>query len=241
MAYEIEVDGQKIYEFSAQAQKIKATQDRRLWQLIWAVILFGLPSVVFYFINKIVIRDLEVVVDEETSRQDGQELNIVSPTIASRMGVGGHVWRIWFGVLGTVALMAFLATWVVGRYANMTAFAIMTIGLYYVASLPRQNAKREVTIYQEFLQAGEDVGELSDYESSGFYNHMGVLSWLFMVLSSALAFFFAFCIVIWVFRDEGVESPYAVMTILCVCFMLFVGLMGVIIKRAMSRRNLAVK
>ena len=61
LAYDIEVVGKKIYEFDAQADKFVSTQNKRKWQLIWAWLLFGVPSVLFFIINHRVIRDLEVM------------------------------------------------------------------------------------------------------------------------------------------------------------------------------------
>lgn len=47
LAYEIEIDGQKIYEFGAQAKKFAHTQSERNRQMLIAFLLFGLPSWLF--------------------------------------------------------------------------------------------------------------------------------------------------------------------------------------------------
>lgn len=260
LAYEIEVGGQKIYEFSAQAQKFKATQDKRLWQLIWAVILFGLPSVVFYFVNKIVIRDLEVVETQSPPRQP-QNLTIRSHTgellvgeyrqvqtkaklISSRMMAGGHVWRVLFGVLGTIFFVLMFMPLFGGKYMATAMFLFIAVGLYYVASLPRQNAKAEVAIYQEYVEAGEDVGELSDYASSGFYNHMGVIAWILMVVASMLmcvALLFLVGWVFWLAQEQKGANDIFVVIFFAVMFVLMLLVVFVVIKRAMNKRDLAVE
>lgn len=252
LAYEIEVGGQKIYEFSAQAQKFKATQDKRLWQLIWAVILFGLPSVVFYFVNKIVIRDLAVIQEESSTVVKRDNLTIKSHTgellvgerkpptkralIRTRMMAGGHAWRILFGVFGTLSLMLFLLILTIGSYLKISLFLVLSVLLYYVASLPRQNAKKEVAFYLEMLEMGEDMGELSDYESSGFYNHMGVIAWVMLVVFVALAFLFG-SMFIW--GIDGDSLGFVIF--LAMCALLFIALAGFVVKKAMNRRDLATE
>lgn len=251
LAYEIEVGGQKVYEFSAQAQKFKATQDKRLWQLIWAVILFGLPSVVFYFVNKIVIRDLAVI-QEDAPPVKQDNLTIKSHTgellvgerkpptkralIRTRMMAGGHAWRILFGVFGTLSLTLFLLVLTMGSYLKISLFLVLSVLLYYVASLPRQNAKKEVTFYLEMLEIGEDMGELSDYESSGFYNHMGVIAWVMLAVCVALAFLFG-SMFIW--GIDGDSLGFVIF--LAMCALLFVALAGFVVKKAMHRRDLATE
>lgn len=251
LAYEIEVGGQKVYEFSAQAQKFKATQDTRLWQLIWAMILFGLPSAIFYFVNKIVIRDLAVI-QEDAPPVKQDNLTIKSHTgellvgerkpptkralIRTRMMAGGHAWRILFGVFGTLSLTLFLLVLTMGSYLKISLFLVLSVLLYYVASLPRQNAKKEVAFYLEMLDAGEDMGELSDYESSGFYNYMGVIAWVLMVVFVALAFLFG-SMFIW--GIDGDSLGFVIF--LAMCALLFVALAGFVVKKAMNRRDLATE
>lgn len=252
LAYEIEVGGQKVYEFSAQAQKFKATQDKRLWQLIWAMILFGLPSIIFYFVNKIVIRDLEVIQEESSTVVKRDNLTIKSHTgellvgerkpptkralIRTRMMAGGHAWRILFGVFGTLSLTLFLLVLTMGSYLKISLFLVLSMLLYYVASLPRQNAKKEVAFYLEMLEMGEDMGELSDYESSGFYNHMGVIAWVMLAVCVALAFLFG-SMFIW--GIDGDSLGFVIF--LAMCALLFIALAGFVVKKAMHRRDLATE
>lgn len=234
LAYEIDVGGQKVYEFNAQAQKFKATQNKKKWQFIWALILFGIPSVGFYFLNKIVIRDLEVI-DESQQDELIKTQKQQHQTFKSRVGVGGYAWRTLFALLGTLALLLFLVHWIGGQYPSMAGFLVMTVGAYYAASLPYQNAKREIALYNEYLADGEELGELSDYESSGFYNHMGVVSWVLMYVFGFLTFL-CLCIVAWSFEwDNGKLGAFVGIFGVLV----FGGVLFVVIKRAMSRRDWA--
>lgn len=208
-------------------------------------------TIIFYFVNKIVIRDLAVI-QEDAPPVKQDNLTIKSHTgellvgkqkpktkevlIRTRMMAGGHAWRILFGVFGTLSLMLFLLVLTMGGYLKISLFLVLSVLLYYVASLPRQNAKKEVAFYLEMLEIGEDMGELSDYESSGFYNHMGVIAWVLMVVFVALAFLFG-SMFIWGIDSDGLGF----VIFLAMCALLFVALAGFVVKKAMNRRDLATE
>lgn len=70
LAYEIVVGNQTIYQFDKQLKSFQNTRKKQNHHLIWAFILFGLPSLYFYYLSKGVLSQVQVLTKEEE-----QELN----------------------------------------------------------------------------------------------------------------------------------------------------------------------
>lgn len=240
LAYEIEINGQKIYEFHAQLNKFKASQEKRQWQLIWAMMLFGFPSVAFYFINRRFVRDIEVIDESElqTQIQEKQAFDkFKKQQFKSRVGASGQTWRILFGILATLLLFTSIMFFFMEMAGGAILLFIMMVGCYYVASLPYKNAKAEVSEYYGAILSYDDLpdDDLSDYELSGFYHYMGFISWVLMVVF--LSIIFIDMIIIMMSFYKGVISLAVVGIILLVILLV---LMGVIINRAINKRDWAL-
>lgn len=235
LAYEIDVGGQKIYEFHHQADKFKATQHKKMQQFIWAMILFGIPSVAFFFINKRVIRDMAFISDEQLkANQQEQQLaqKLKSKQINSRLGAGGWAWRILFGLLAVLSLIIAFLMFTISHFIGVGVFLVMMVVLYYLARMPLKNAKAEVAQYHEMM--GDDVGELSEYLSVGFYNYMGVFSWLMMYILCPCVLLAVMFALVYMSKEEWFACfVFLLPTVVMAGGVLF------LIKRAIENRNVA--
>lgn len=237
IAYEIEVNGQKIYEFHAQHQKLKNTQNERKSQLIWAFILFGVPSLLFHFVNIRIIRDIPVIDEDkliEIANNKSMLEKFKKTQFKSRVGLTGQSWRILFGIFGTLLLFASIMFFFMEMMGGAILLFIMMVVCYYVASLPYKNAKAEVSEYYGAILSYDDLpdDDLSDYELSGFYHYMGLISWVLMVVFLSIIFIDMIIIVMSFYK--GFISLTVVGIILLV---ILLALMGVIIKRAINKRD----
>lgn len=238
LAYEIEVGGQKIYEFNRQADKFKATQHKKMWQFIWAMVLFGIPSGVFFFINKRIIRDMEFISDEELKAvQQEQQLaqKLKSKQINSRIGAGGWAWRILFGLLGVFCVFGVLMSLVSDRNSLLILCLVMSVGAFYVAGMPSRHAKQEVAEYHALAEE-HDMANLGDYALSGFYHYIGVMSWLALYVLCPLLMMTVVAMVASVANGMGVG--FYLMVVMVV---LFATIIVWIIKRAMMLRDWALE
>lgn len=238
LAYEIDVDGQKIYEFHQQVHKFNDTQERKKQKMIWALILFGMPSVLFFFVNKRVIRDVEVISDDELNAIQHQQLRVQklkSQQINARVGAGGWAWRILFGSLTVLTLVLVFAFLIIQKWLAGGVLFVLTAVFYYLSSLPRKNAKMEVKEYHQMLAEDDNIGELSEFLSVGFYNYMSVLSWVVMYVC---------CLMIWVLfvilMTYYGDFVRGILVLLMVIVMLILAIpVYLIIKRAIENRNFA--
>lgn len=238
LAYEIDVGGQKIYEFHHQANKFKATQHKKMWQFIWAMLLFGIPSAVFFFINKRVIRDMEFISDEELALiQQEQEhaKKLISKQIQSRIGIGGWAWRILFGLLGVLCVLGALLSLVSDWGHWLVLYLVMSVGAFYVAGMPSCHAKQEVAEYHALAEE-YDMADLGDYALSGFYHHIGLLSWLVLYVLCPLVMMIVVAIIGTL--ANGMDLGFYLMVATVV---LFITIIMWIIKRAMAFRDLALE
>lgn len=163
LAYEIDVGGQKVYEFYAQANKFKATQHKKMTELVCAFILFGIPSVIFFFINKRVVRDIERVTanqdkpthetyeDYKRNKQAQSTKRQHAKNIQSRIGAGGWAWRILFGCLAIFALLLLIFTLFGKYFISAGVFLLVMGGCYYLSRIPLKNAKAEVAEFEVLL------------------------------------------------------------------------------------------
>lgn len=68
LLYDMEVDGKKIYEFNEQLAKFQHDRQKKIYEFITSLVLFGIPSLVFFFLNKRVIRDIEIIEDDKKEK-----------------------------------------------------------------------------------------------------------------------------------------------------------------------------
>lgn len=76
LLYDMEVDGQKIYDFHEQLAKFQDDRKKKIYDFIASLILFGIPSLVFFFLDKQVIRDIEVIEVNDEKEKTKKLLNI---------------------------------------------------------------------------------------------------------------------------------------------------------------------
>ncbi|WP_066802304.1 hypothetical protein [Moraxella oblonga] len=238
LAYEIEINGQKIYEFNAQLDKFKASQYKRKWQLIWSVILFGLPSVVFYFINKRFIRGIEVIDESALQAQIQKQQDFEKfkkQQFKCRVGASGQTWRILFGGLATLLLFISIMVFFAGMKMGAGVLFIVIVVFYYVAGIPYRHAKQEV---DEFYQMADDndMGDLLDYELSGFYHHMGVISWVGLIVALLVI-----CLNLFIIIMSFYKNHMSLLMMGVILLIVLLALVGFIIKRAMNDRDWALE
>lgn len=108
----------------------------------------------------------------------------------------------------------------------------MMVVLCYLARMPLKNAKAEVAQYHEMM--GDDVGELSEYLSVGFYNYMGVFSWLMMYILCPCVLLAAMFALVYMSKEEWFACfVFLLPTVVMAGGVLF------LIKRAIENRNVA--
>lgn len=242
IAYEIEVNGQKIYEFDTQHQKLIATQNKRKSQLIWAFVLFGVPSVLFHFVNARIVRDIPVIDESELAKHTNDKLALEKfkkTQFKARVGMAGQAWRILFGIFGTLSLFASVMFFFIEMTGGAILLFVIMVGCYYVASLPYKNAKAEVneyygaiSSYDEWLNEGYSDYELSDYELSGFYHYMGLMSWIVMVVSLTIIFMGMIIMVVSFYKNATL-----LVVLGAILLIMLLALVGVMVKRAMNKRD----
>ena len=286
LAYEIDIEGQKIYEFDAQLAKFHATKNNIKQTILVAFILFGAPALIYYFICIRIIRHLILSQAQDEEAQEShdppsqaqdetrpspyheprhqpqpsalpratspnQVVGRVRPIhlatgraatrrarsaqIKSRIGAGGWAWRILFGFFGVLTALFALILLIVGRVVMATLLMGVAAALYYAAKLPLKNAKEEVTQYQQMQDDGEVV-ELSELESMGFYNHMGVLAWVMMYVL-ALLLFMVLLFVVLLFDDVKADALVIVSVIMLTVTTIIMAMLGLIIRHAINKRD----
>ncbi|MEN9493954.1 MAG: hypothetical protein RJA89_196, partial [Pseudomonadota bacterium] len=80
LAYEIVVGNQTIYQFDKQLKSFQNTRKKQNHHLIWAFILFGLPSLYFYYLSKGVLSQVQVLTKEEEQELNRKENDYKLPT-----------------------------------------------------------------------------------------------------------------------------------------------------------------
>lgn len=91
LAYEIVVDNQMIYQFDKQLKSFQNTRKKQNQHLIWAFMLFGLPSLYLYYLSKCVLLQVKVLTKEEE-----QELNKKAKDYKLPMPSGKRIFTIIF-------------------------------------------------------------------------------------------------------------------------------------------------
>lgn len=238
LAYEIEINGQKIYEFHAQLDKFKASQQKRQWQLIWAMMLFGLPSVAFYFINRRFVRDMEVIDESELQAQIQEQQafeKFKKQQFKSRVGASGQTWRILFGGLATLLLFTSVMVFFMEMKLGAGVLFAVMVGFYYVAGIPHRHAKQEIDEFYGIQENYQEGSDLSDYELSGFYHHMGVIAWIGLMASLIVICLDLFIVIMSFYKNH---APLLIIGVVVLTILLAV--VGFIIKRAMNERDWAL-
>lgn len=132
-------------------------------------------------------------------------------------------------VLG--ALLSLVSDW--GHW--LVLYLVMSVGAFCVAGMPSCHAKQEVAEYHALAEE-YDMADLGDYALSGFYHHIGLLSWLVLYVLCPLVMMTLVAIIGTL--ANGMDLGFYLMVATVV---LFITIIMWIIKRAMAFGDLALE
>ena len=126
LAFEIEVDGQKIYDFDSQLAAYQAEKDRQRKELFWVVVLFLLPNVWLYWQDKRIRKEKPKMLYSEVRQSIARQKKNAGLTAIISMFVMVDM------VIAGVGAMLLAAHYFVAAAGVMTIFALASATTYWL-------------------------------------------------------------------------------------------------------------
>lgn len=126
LVYEIEVDGQKVYDFDSQWAAYKAEKDRQKKELFWVVVLFLLPNVWLYWQDRRIRKNTPKMSDSELHQILAQQKENGALTVIIAMFMMVDI------IIASVGAMLLAVHHFAAAAGVMTLFALASYTTYWL-------------------------------------------------------------------------------------------------------------
>lgn len=165
LAYEIEVNGQKIYEFNHQLQTFKYQRHIEKRQIAWAVLIYLVPAILFFMVSRFVVADLPIKSKDEQS-EDFKRQKIKQQLHNKKAGASGIFLSMVYILVIIIALLFFLFGFLGDKNFALIGIGsvLMLVFMYLIIDLHKKSIPTEAEIeevYQQQLLQEQEIAEQS--------------------------------------------------------------------------------